>query len=1527
MDFLETFKKSLLANKQKPSNATIKNYLADVRKFIRWFETQFNSPFNPLSINRSIIDAYTKQMELPLSSAIVGASPRSLKRYHSSLRKFFQFLESEKLIVVNPLMKMILENNQPVDPWHIKKFKNFLYASKASKLTIKNYLADITQFTSWLQKVFSSQEQFPEKELLQKIDNALIEEYKSRLIYDAQLSPLSVNRKLSSLRKYLDWAVQQKLIENELDTIGRMSVTAQRQMPQEEVQSVAETIPPLTLENLKQTTEHKKSDEPTEKQYSRFAPVRLLQKTTRFFLYSLDSIIFNPITHAVESSNYTLWKMSGKKVFAPIEDVLKSSGEVAESKIASASKLASLSANSASLISQLLQNKTTGRIIKISNIPKSVYYPLAISIKNFPFTKRFVYHLLHTRPLWYKKYHTYPITHYFHFGILVIFTTVVGFSLYTGFIDEPHSKNRVLAALPAAPPKVLSFHGRLTDTANNPLTAETPLRFAIYTSETASGSSLIWQETQNVNPDHNGSFSTLLGKSTPLTQDVFSKNANLYLGIAIRSDEELSPRQQLATVAYSANAKTLQGLKPITEPRAGTSNVLLALDSAGNLTIGGSASPVFQATGGEFTLSGQTLTLTTNEGSNSNIQLKPDGSGIIDMQKPLQNTSNYNNLLGAEGAVEVDDVMAIAAKSSTQSALIVNQNGTGDLISASQSGIAKFSVNNTGSGMFAGNLTVNGNYLTSSATTFNLLNTNIINLNIGNSATALSLGAQSGTTTINNSLKVKGTTTFGSAVSTIGLLTANAGIALPTGQTISLSGFLPGSLTFIDSKNQLAADTNTLFWDASAKRLGLGTNTPSFRLDVRDSIATGAAAQIYNTDTSGTAIGMTVKLGNTTTNALPTSNHFINFETAGIGLAGSIRGNGANGIQIQNSGVADFAEYFKKDTGQNISYGSVLCLDASGNVFPCNQERGKIVGIASEHPAFIGGKNLGSGSIEVGLTGLGKTRVSTKNGPIVPGDSITSSSDNGVGVKATKAGMIVGRALEGYTNSDSHAYGEIMVSVHVGWYDPQTSLNEDGSLTYAGKKIASEEAYSTQEISAVHGIIETLQAGILQAGKISVQSSTDITIGTQTLQEYIEATLTELLSKKVVSPIAEINTLNTDLVTPLASDSAISLSLDNSQLTIHADRTASSAAVATIDNQGNASFSGTLRAKKIIADDIELSEEAKKKLATGSATYVTNVTNIYNSTPSATVTASPSATPVQTSPTPPLALSNVSEATVSGVTSKDIISTVHMANSFADVATFSAELAYVPNLRADLATFDQGLIALGPSSFTDLSVQNQLSVGQNMKITETSINTVGSDLNLQPLRQGNLSIMAGLVTIDTEGGLSVSGNATFAKDVTVKGKLFANLLAPVPDQDLVIELEKDKNNFAVHDKTGKEVVKVNSLGDVIASGTGRFATIASNALHIVRGAQADTSLTETVASGSAGFAVISANETERTIYTPYIKKDSLIYITATSDTQGLTPYIARQTEENPSQKIKGSFSIQIPTTLTKDIKVNWWIVN
>src|SRR4030042_3499393 len=54
-------------------------------------------------------------------------------------------------------------------------------------------------------------------------------------------------------------------------------------------------------------------------------------------------------------------------------------------------------------------------------------------------------------------------------------------------------------------------------------------------------------------------------------------------------------------------------------------------------------------------------------------------------------------------------------------------------------------------------LEISGGDLTSSSTTFNLLNQTIETLNIGGVATAISIGAATGTTTVNNNLEVNGT--------------------------------------------------------------------------------------------------------------------------------------------------------------------------------------------------------------------------------------------------------------------------------------------------------------------------------------------------------------------------------------------------------------------------------------------------------------------------------------------------------------------------------------------------------------------------------------------------------------------------------------------------------------------------------------------------------------------------------------------------------------------------------------------------
>jgi hypothetical protein len=73
-------------------------------------------------------------------------------------------------------------------------------------------------------------------------------------------------------------------------------------------------------------------------------------------------------------------------------------------------------------------------------------------------------------------------------------------------------------------------------------------------------------------------------------------------------------------------------------------------------------------------------------------------------------------------------------------------------------------------------------------------------------------------------------------------------------------------------------------------------------------------------------------------------------------------------------------------------------------------------------------------------------KVSAENGPITIGDPITLSSQPGIGMKATTAGMIVGTALEPLTASSS---ASIMVFVRSQYWAP-SSAEATGGTTASG---------------------------------------------------------------------------------------------------------------------------------------------------------------------------------------------------------------------------------------------------------------------------------------------------------------------------------------------------------------------------------------------------------------------------------------------------------------------------------------------
>lgn len=69
--------------------------------------------------------------------------------------------------------------------------------------------------------------------------------------------------------------------------------------------------------------------------------------------------------------------------------------------------------------------------------------------------------------------------------------------------------------------------------------------------------------------------------------------------------------------------------------------------------------------------------------------------------------------------------------------------------------------------------------------------------------------------------------------------------------------------------------------------------------------------------------------------------------------------------------------------------------------------------------------------------------VSTKNGPIVEGDYLTSSDTPGVGVKALESGQVLGIALESFESALPDEVGQVWVSVDIrtNYVDKNLSLN------------------------------------------------------------------------------------------------------------------------------------------------------------------------------------------------------------------------------------------------------------------------------------------------------------------------------------------------------------------------------------------------------------------------------------------------------------------------------------------------------
>jgi hypothetical protein len=117
----------------------------------------------------------------------------------------------------------------------------------------------------------------------------------------------------------------------------------------------------------------------------------------------------------------------------------------------------------------------------------------------------------------------------------------------------------VTAGLRAAPgwSSLMNYQGQLTDSAGVTVAdGAYSIQFSIY--DAVSGGTLIWQETQGSVQVTKGLFNVVLGSVSAISLGSYY-TGDLWLGVKVGADAEMTPRQQLLPAVYAYNAQRLNG--------------------------------------------------------------------------------------------------------------------------------------------------------------------------------------------------------------------------------------------------------------------------------------------------------------------------------------------------------------------------------------------------------------------------------------------------------------------------------------------------------------------------------------------------------------------------------------------------------------------------------------------------------------------------------------------------------------------------------------------------------------------------------------------------------------------------------------------------------------------------------------------------------------------------------------------------------------------------------------------------------
>lgn len=683
-----------------------------------------------------------------------------------------------------------------------------------------------------------------------------------------------------------------------------------------------------------------------------------------------------------------------------------------------------------------------------------------------------------------------------------------------------------------------------------------------------------------------------------------------------------------------------------------------------------------------------------------------------------------------------------------------------------------------------------------------------------------------------------------------------------------------------------------------------------------------------------------------------------------------------------NGGGADVAEMYK--VLGNAEEGDLVAITTAPVAEPgktLSKSSGvsydsMVVGVISTDPGLVAGWGDTEGgevvdTQPVALVGRVPVKVSLENGPIAVGDPLTSASQPGVAMKATKAGRIIGYALEAYDGNHKLSAGtlkveqerlagsserqplpepqagtgKVMVFVNTSYFDPSIRITSSGDVTIAGNDSAP-VATATYNASYNGNLLEKVDA----FAQLAVANLKAGVIRTRQL----------LAEVRIQTPEVQ-----TDLITPVGDAVNVKLSDNNDRFQV---TNQNNQPVASIDNQGNTQLAGDLtvngtsRLGSLLSDNASISgtatisgqldatsariaalegkvaefeqikaDTAELVTATISGTlYADNIDGFDDKV--ATAIQKPSLL-AQLLGEPDNASTAASVASLFSVIDQagySATGSAIMNKSLSDLNLASTDVS----IGADAAFINRYFEVNGSAYFGDsVGIANQLLIGEGTQLSDgilsylDSANPAETVFEIQPHGQGTLSMMAGLLSLKSNGQVIVTGDLTVAGNVTVEDSLLTDLIQPTDfTNPLQVKIagvatesgEVRESRFEIVDELGTPVATISADGRAnFAGGIGVGAQDLSGNEN-----QAETTKT-------SGKAVVKQGQTEMVIKSEQITSETVVQVTPLGSTNNQVLYVKSITPENPTTSEKeGQFVVGFDTALPdRDVQFTWWLLN